>query len=60
MKCAADVPEHKRIRFIKTQVDVEQKVANLRMTSSLAEPPRVESVEWEEPGLEAGMAIPFI
>ena len=52
--CAADIPEHKRIRFIDTQVSVEDKTASLRLTTSPGERAREVSAVWKEEVVDAG------
>ena len=54
VKCAADVPEHKRIRYIDTQVDVENRTASVRLTASPAEGAREVSAAWSQEIIDAG------
>lgn len=54
VKCAADVPERKRIRYIDTQVDVESKTASVRLTATPRQPPREVSAAWNPEIPDAG------
>jgi hypothetical protein len=58
VRSAADVPEHKRIRYIDTQVDVESKTANVRFTASPGEGQIEVSAMWKEEPSDAGTPTP--
>lgn len=58
IRSAADVPEHKRIRYIDTQVDVETKTANVKFTAAPGEGPVEVSAMWKQEPSEAGTPLP--
>ena len=60
VRCAADVPEYKRIRYIDTQVDLESKTANVRFTASPSEGPIEVSAVWKQEPSDAGTPMPAL
>ena len=56
VKCAADIPEHKRIRFIDTQIEVDSKQAEMRVTTTPGERPLDVSAVWKQESPNTGTA----
>ncbi len=46
VSCAADIPEHRRIRFISTQVDVDNKSASILLSARSPETPQRVTAHW--------------
>lgn len=51
VRYSTDVPEHKRIRFIDTQVDIEGKVASVKLTTRGGEKSHEVSASWKSEAL---------
>ena len=58
VRSAADVPEHRRIRYIDTQVDVESQTASVRFTASPADGQIEVNTIWKEDLSDAGTPQP--
>jgi cholestenol Delta-isomerase len=59
VRSAADVPEHKRIRYIDTQVDVDSKSANVKFAASPGEGRIEVSASWRPEPSDAGTPMPM-
>lgn len=55
VKCAADVPEHRRIKYIDTEVSVDSKSASVRLRANDLDAPIDVVADWSQSVPEAGM-----
>lgn len=54
IRSAADVPEYKRIRYIDTEVDIESKVASVKLTASDVDGPVEVFADWKQADPDTG------
>ena len=60
VSCAADIPGHKRIKYIDTQVDVDSKTANLRLRAAASDSPIEVGAVWKQESLDTDMPEPTL